>query len=114
MPGLATIPKRRDFLLATAKWQRCAVPGLVLQLLNRGDDAPPRLGITASRKIGRVQTEIRKLVEKNLRENHGWDESEVSRNLSETAERLGMNMETLFGVLFITLLLQEAFRGIVL
>jgi len=52
MPGLATIPKRRDFLLATAKGQRCAVPGLVLQLLNRGDDAPPRLGITASRKIG--------------------------------------------------------------
>ena len=52
MPGLATIPKRRDFLLATAKGRRSAVPGLVLQIVDRGDDAPPRLGITASRKIG--------------------------------------------------------------
>jgi len=52
LPGLATIPKRRDFLLATAKGRRSAVPGLVLQIVDRGDDAPPRLGITASRKIG--------------------------------------------------------------
>jgi ribonuclease P protein component len=59
MSGLATIPKRRDFLLATAKGRRSAVPGLVLQMVNRGDNAPPRLGITASRKIGNAVTRNR-------------------------------------------------------
>ncbi len=69
---------------------------------------------TASRKIVRVQTEIRKLVEKNLRQKYGWDENEVKRNLSETASKLGINMEKLFtSVLFLTVV-QEFFRSGVL
>ena len=68
---------------------------------------------TASRKIVRVQTEIRKLVEKNLREHHGWDEIEVKRNLSETAEKLGMNLEGLFGALMLFVLVQEFIGAIV-
>jgi ribonuclease P protein component len=35
------------------------MPGLVLQMVDRGDDAPPRLGITASRKIGNAVTRNR-------------------------------------------------------
>ena len=49
--GLDIIPKRRDFL-AAAKASRLAKPGVVVQMRNRHDDAPPRLGITASRKVG--------------------------------------------------------------
>jgi RNA polymerase sigma-70 factor (ECF subfamily) len=69
---------------------------------------------TASRKIVRVQTEIRKLVEKNLREKHGWDEIEVKRNLSETASKLGINMEKLFTSFLFIALMQEIFRSGVL
>ncbi|MEZ5429474.1 MAG: sigma-70 family RNA polymerase sigma factor [Pyrinomonadaceae bacterium] len=65
---------------------------------------------TASRKIVRVQTEIRKLVERNLREKHGWDEFEVKRNLTETAAKLGINMEKLFRILIFFILVQEVFR----
>lgn len=69
---------------------------------------------TASRKIARVQTVIRKLVEKNLRERHGWDELEIKRNLAETAEKLGINMEKLFNLLIMLAVLQEVFRSGVL
>ncbi len=69
---------------------------------------------TASRKIVRIQTQIRKLVEKNLREKHGWDENEVKRNLSETASKLGINMEKLFELLIFAVLVQEFFGSGVL
>ena len=49
--GLDIIPKRRDFL-AAAKAARVARAGVVVQMRDRHDDAPPRLGITASRKVG--------------------------------------------------------------
>jgi RNA polymerase sigma-70 factor len=42
---------------------------------------------TASRKLVRVQTEIRKSVEKILKNQHGWNETETKRYLSETAEK---------------------------
>lgn len=51
---------------------------------------------TASRKLVRVQTEIRKSVEKGLGNEHGWSESEVKHYLSETASKLGISFETLF------------------
>ncbi len=69
---------------------------------------------TASRKIVRIQNEIRKIVEKNLREKHGWDESEVKRNLSEAASKLGINIEKLFNILIVIMLVQEILRGGVL
>ena len=50
MTGLETIPKRRDFVLVSTHGRRYAMPGLVLQMRDRGDDAGARLGITASKK----------------------------------------------------------------
>ncbi len=62
---------------------------------------------TASRKLTRVQTEIRKGVEKGLRERHGWTDSEVKRHLSETAASLGINLETMFAALLMLVLVQD-------
>ena len=62
---------------------------------------------TASRKLTRIQTEIRKSVEKNLRQQHGWTDSEVKRYLSETATSLGINLETMFASLLILALVQD-------
>lgn len=62
---------------------------------------------TASRKLTRVQTEIRKGVEKELKNRHGWTETEVKRHLSETAASLGINLETMFAVLLMLAFVQD-------
>jgi predicted DNA-binding protein YlxM (UPF0122 family) len=62
---------------------------------------------TASRKLVRVQTEIRKGVERELRQRHGWTDTEVKRYLSETAAGLGINLETMFAALLIAALVQD-------
>ena len=62
---------------------------------------------TASRKLTRVQTEIRKGVEKELKNRHGWTETEVKRHLSETAASLGVNLETMFAAFLILALVQD-------
>lgn len=62
---------------------------------------------TASRKLTRVQTEIRKGVEKELKSRHGWTETEVKRHLSETAASLGVNLETMFAVLLLLAFVQD-------
>ncbi len=62
---------------------------------------------TASRKLVRVQTEIRKSVEKALRSEHGWSETEVKRCLSETALKLGISVEKLFTALVFAALVQD-------
>jgi len=62
---------------------------------------------TASRKLTRVQTEIRKAVERGLRERHGWTDTEVKRHLSETAAGLGVNLETMFAALLFLALVQD-------
>ena len=69
---------------------------------------------TASRKLARIQTEIRKTVEKNLREKYGWQEEEVKRHLSETASNLGFNIETMFNILILFVFVQEFVRSSVL
>jgi RNA polymerase sigma-70 factor, ECF subfamily len=69
---------------------------------------------TASRKLVRVQTEIRKSVEKLLRSRHGWSEAEVGRYLSETASKLGISFEKLFTILLVSALVQEIFGAGVL
>jgi len=69
---------------------------------------------TASRKLVRVQTEIRKSVEKILKNQHGWSEKEVKNYLSETASKLGINLEKLFTILIILTFVQEIFRVSVL
>ncbi len=64
---------------------------------------------TASRKLVRIQNEIRKSVEKILQTNHGWKAEEVKRYLSETASKLGINFEKLFAILLALTVLQESF-----
>lgn len=65
---------------------------------------------TASRKITRIQTEIRNSVEKILKDQHGWSDQEVKRYLSETASKLGISLEKLMAVLIIFACVQEVFR----
>jgi RNA polymerase sigma-70 factor len=62
---------------------------------------------TASRKLVRVQNEIRKSVEKALKTRHGWSESEVKSHLSETATGLGISFEKMFAVLLLAAILQD-------
>jgi RNA polymerase sigma-70 factor, ECF subfamily len=62
---------------------------------------------TASRKVARLHADIRKAVEKTLRERHGWSESEVKRHLAQAASKLGMSVEKLFAVLMLFTLVQE-------
>jgi len=64
---------------------------------------------TASRKLVRVQTEIRKSVEKFLQTKHGWKPEEVKRFLSDAASKLGINLEKMFTVLLVFALVQESF-----
>jgi RNA polymerase sigma-70 factor (ECF subfamily) len=62
---------------------------------------------TASRRLTRVQCEIRKGVESELRTSHGWSESEVKRHLTDTATRLGITLETMFALMVVTVLVQD-------
>lgn len=62
---------------------------------------------TASRRLSRLHNDIRKTVERNLREQHGWSDSEIKRTLAETAERLGLSVEKLFAVLTLAAVLQD-------
>lgn len=68
---------------------------------------------TASRKLARMQTEIRRSVEKILKAEHGWNEDEVKRHLSETASKLGINLEKMFVILIVLTFVQEILeRGV--
>jgi ribonuclease P protein component len=49
-PGRLT--RRAEFLRVAAKGRKAPMPGLVLQALKRGDDAPARLGFTVTKKVG--------------------------------------------------------------
>ena len=69
---------------------------------------------TASRKLVRVQTEIRKSVERILCEKHGWQKEEVKRYLSDTASKLDLSVERLFGWLAMAAVMQEFWRAGVL
>lgn len=62
---------------------------------------------TASRKLVRVQSEIRRSVENTLRKHHGWAESEVKRYLAETAAKLGLSVERMFALLLVAAVLQD-------
>lgn len=62
---------------------------------------------TASRRLTRIQSEVRKVVEKALKTRHGWTDSEVKRYLSETATGLGIDLETMFACLAALAFVQE-------
>jgi RNA polymerase sigma-70 factor, ECF subfamily len=65
---------------------------------------------TASRKIVRVQNEVRKSVERSLKTHHGWSDGEVKRYLSDTASGLGISVEKLLTILMFIGVLQELWR----
>ncbi|GAC1347869.1 MAG: hypothetical protein NVSMB18_34300 [Acetobacteraceae bacterium] len=46
------LTRRAEFLLVAGKGRKAPAPGLVLQSLARGDEAPARLGFTVTKKVG--------------------------------------------------------------
>lgn len=62
---------------------------------------------TASRRLVRVQADVRKAVERNLRDQKGWSETEVKRHLAETASKLGINVERMFAAMMLAAAVQE-------
>ncbi len=64
---------------------------------------------TASRKIVRVQSDLRKSTEKILQSKYGWKAEEIGKHLSATASKLGFNVEKLFTII-IFIFVQEMFR----
>ena len=65
---------------------------------------------TASRRLTRIQGDIRKGVERELKNKHGWTDGEVKRHLSDTAARLGMSLETMFAALMLAVMVQDLWR----
>ncbi|MGI8467631.1 MAG: sigma-70 family RNA polymerase sigma factor [Pyrinomonadaceae bacterium] len=65
---------------------------------------------TASRRLDRVQKEIRKQTEKILMAEHGWQQDEVKRFLSDAASKLDVGLEKLFVILLAFALAQEIVR----
>lgn len=64
---------------------------------------------TASRKIVRVQSDLRKSTEKILQSKYGWKVEEIGKHLSATASKLGFNVEKLFTII-IFIFVQEMFQ----
>jgi RNA polymerase sigma-70 factor len=62
---------------------------------------------TASRKLVRVQSEIRKGVERMLKKDRGWSDDEIKRYLSDAASRLGTSIERMVAVWAVIVILQE-------
>ena len=58
--------KRRQDFVAAARALYAAMPGMVVQMRARGDDAPARVGFTATKKIGNAV--VRNRVKRRLRE----------------------------------------------
>jgi ribonuclease P protein component len=49
--AMQRLKQRREFL-AAARGASIAAPGVVVQMRKRGDDGPPRVGFTVTRKLG--------------------------------------------------------------
>ena len=65
---------------------------------------------TASRKLARIQTELRKSVERILQAQHGWQREEVKRHLSDAASKLGISFEKLLAIFVIAAIMQDIFE----
>ena len=87
-PGLAVLKRRRDFL-AASRARKAQSPGFALQARDRGEarPGPPRVGFTASKKVGgavarnRAKRRLRALVRQNLAlaARPGWDYVLIAR-----------------------------------
>ena len=58
--------KRRQDFVAAAKGVYAAMPGMVVQAVDRQDEAPPRVGFTATKKLGNAV--VRNRIKRRLRE----------------------------------------------
>ncbi|MGC6485668.1 MAG: ribonuclease P protein component [Candidatus Puniceispirillales bacterium] len=52
MPGTRTLLHRSDFLATARHGDKFVAASLIMQVRDRRDDEAPRLGLTATRKIG--------------------------------------------------------------
>jgi RNA polymerase sigma-70 factor (ECF subfamily) len=50
---------------------------------------------TASRRLARAQTDLRRAVEKHLQQAHGWTREETAHSLAEAAASLNANLEAM-------------------
>ena len=83
---LEVLTKRADFV-AASKARRYATPSIHLQGRKRGDEAPPRVGFTCSKKVGnavarnRAKRRLREVARLILPEHGraGWDYVLVGR-----------------------------------
>jgi ribonuclease P protein component len=62
----ARLQRRAEFLRAAQRGRKVAMPGLVLQVFARDDDAPARLGFTVTKKVGNAV--VRNRTRRRLRE----------------------------------------------
>jgi len=62
---------------------------------------------TASRKLMRIQTEIRKSVVKILTQKNGWRPDEIDRQLNEVAAKLDLNFDKLVAAFAVAVLTQD-------
>jgi len=60
------LKKRAEFLAVAAKGAKAPMPGLVMQLMPREDDAPFRVGFTVTKKVGNAV--VRNRTKRRLRE----------------------------------------------
>ena len=65
---------------------------------------------TASRKLVRIQTNVRKSVERILQARHGWQREEIARHLTEAASKLGVNFEKMLAIFIVAAVVQDIFE----
>ena len=90
--SFATIPKRKDFLIASNQGKRFIVSSFILQMMKREDGHPappaPRFGFTVTKKMGNAvaRNRIKRRLREALREKalshavNGHDYVIISRN----------------------------------
>ncbi|KXK03909.1 MAG: ECF subfamily RNA polymerase sigma-24 factor [Acidobacteria bacterium OLB17] len=61
---------------------------------------------TASRRLAKIQSDIRKMTEAALKRDHGWTDADVKRNLADAAEKIGLDLEKMLAALAVAVLLQ--------
>lgn len=65
---------------------------------------------TASRKLARIQSDLRKHTERCLLDDHGWTEKEIDSQLSDAAAAMGLDVEKMFAAIAVFIVLQDIWR----